>query len=224
MKLGRGVGAARRRAPPPTSPRARRSGRGSCRWPPVPLAVFALYPYLKRFTPLCHFGVGAGARAGAARGLRRGASRPRATARRRCWLAAFALVWVSGFDIIYATLDEDVRPRARRALDGGVARARARAPRVGGAAPASAFALRSACCVAGAWRESAAPRAPARCGASPRWRCCARSAVLLVPRAALGRGREPGVLQGQRVGRASWCSRSCWRRASASEVSEWRAT
>ena len=25
---------------------------------PVPLAVFAIYPYLKRWTPLCHFGVG----------------------------------------------------------------------------------------------------------------------------------------------------------------------
>ena len=26
---------------------------------PVPLAVFTLYPYLKRVTPFCHFGVGA---------------------------------------------------------------------------------------------------------------------------------------------------------------------
>ncbi|MBI5709378.1 MAG: UbiA family prenyltransferase [Candidatus Eisenbacteria bacterium] len=27
---------------------------------PVPLVVFVVYPYLKRWTPLCHFGVGAG--------------------------------------------------------------------------------------------------------------------------------------------------------------------
>ena len=27
---------------------------------PIPLAVFVLYPLLKRFTPLCHFGVGLG--------------------------------------------------------------------------------------------------------------------------------------------------------------------
>jgi 4-hydroxybenzoate polyprenyltransferase len=72
----------------------------------VPLAVFAFYPYLKRFTPLCHFGVGtalalsplAGYAAAHADLVRWGPA---------AWLAAFALSWVSGFDIIYATLDED---------------------------------------------------------------------------------------------------------------------
>ncbi len=71
----------------------------------VPLAVFALYPYLKRFTAFCHFGVGlalalaplAGYAAGHPDLLAPGPA---------LLLAAFALVWVSGFDIIYATLDE----------------------------------------------------------------------------------------------------------------------
>ena len=72
----------------------------------VPLAVFALYPYLKRFTPLCHFGVGA------ALGLSPLAGYAAAHPDLARWqpavaLAVFALVWVSGFDIIYATLDED---------------------------------------------------------------------------------------------------------------------
>jgi len=72
----------------------------------VPLAVFALYPYLKRFTPLCHLGVGAALAlaplagyAAAHPGLERLAP--------SLWLAGFALTWVSGFDIIYATLDEE---------------------------------------------------------------------------------------------------------------------
>ena len=71
----------------------------------VPLAVFALYPYLKRFTPLCHLGVGAALAlaplagfAAAHPGLERFGP--------ALWLAGFALAWVSGFDIIYATLDE----------------------------------------------------------------------------------------------------------------------
>jgi len=72
----------------------------------VPLVVFALYPYLKRFTPLCHFGVGAALALAPLAGY--AAAHPDLTG----WvpavlLAAFAFVWVSGFDIIYATLDED---------------------------------------------------------------------------------------------------------------------
>jgi 4-hydroxybenzoate polyprenyltransferase len=71
----------------------------------VPLAVFTLYPYLKRFTPLCHFGVGAALAlaplagfAAAHPGLERFGP--------ALWLSGFALAWVSGFDVIYATLDE----------------------------------------------------------------------------------------------------------------------
>src|SRR5262245_10815222 len=72
---------------------------------PIPLAVFVGYPYLKRFTPLCHLGVGLSlalsplggyvAVTGSLRGIE--SVLP---------LAGFALLWVAGFDIIYATLDE----------------------------------------------------------------------------------------------------------------------
>ncbi len=72
---------------------------------PVPLAAFALYPYFKRFTPFCHFGVGAALALAPLAGYAAAhpdLSRPGPA----LWLAAFALFWVSGFDIIYATLDE----------------------------------------------------------------------------------------------------------------------
>ena len=72
---------------------------------PIPLLVFIGYPYLKRFTPVCHLGVGLAlalaplggfvAVTGSLAGL--GAVLP---------LAGFALFWVAGFDVIYATLDE----------------------------------------------------------------------------------------------------------------------
>ncbi|NOT33477.1 MAG: 4-hydroxybenzoate octaprenyltransferase [Candidatus Eisenbacteria bacterium] len=72
----------------------------------VPLAVFTIYPYLKRFTPLCHFGVGAALALAPLAGF--AAAHPDLEmSRTALWLAGFALAWVSGFDIIYATLDED---------------------------------------------------------------------------------------------------------------------
>jgi 4-hydroxybenzoate polyprenyltransferase len=71
---------------------------------PVPLIAFVAYPFMKRYTATCHLGVGLGlalaplagyvAVTGSAQGV--GAALP---------LAAFALFWVAGFDIIYATLD-----------------------------------------------------------------------------------------------------------------------
>lgn len=72
----------------------------------IPLAVFAFYPYLKRFTPLCHLGVGAALALAPLAGY--AAAHPDLTG----WvpavlLSVFAFAWVSGFDIIYATLDED---------------------------------------------------------------------------------------------------------------------
>jgi len=73
---------------------------------PIPLAVFAGYPYLKRFTPLCHLGVGMALALAPLAGYAAAhpdLARPQAA----LWIAAFALVWVTGFDIIYATLDED---------------------------------------------------------------------------------------------------------------------
>lgn len=72
----------------------------------VPLAVFTGYPYLKRFTPLCHFGVGLALALAPLAGY--AAAHPDlAEPGVALWLAGFALAWVAGFDIIYATLDED---------------------------------------------------------------------------------------------------------------------
>ena len=71
---------------------------------PIPLVVFVAYPYLKRFTPLCHLGVGV------ALGLSPWAGW---LAVKQTWsgsgevlpLVLFGVLWVAGFDIIYATLD-----------------------------------------------------------------------------------------------------------------------
>ncbi len=72
---------------------------------PIPIIVFTLYPYMKRFTPFCHFGVGLGLAMAplggwfavhpTLKGILPGAL-----------LALFTLFWVSGFDVIYSTLDE----------------------------------------------------------------------------------------------------------------------
>jgi len=74
---------------------------------PVPLLVFWGYPYLKRFTPLAHFGVGlslAQAPLGAYLAVH-----PviRDTLLQAGPLALFTWLWVAGFDIIYGTLDVD---------------------------------------------------------------------------------------------------------------------
>lgn len=71
----------------------------------VPLAVFTIYPYLKRFTPLCHVGVGAALALAPLAGF--AAAHPDLTHwQPAVLLSLFALFWVTGFDIIYATLDE----------------------------------------------------------------------------------------------------------------------
>lgn len=73
---------------------------------PIPLVVFAGYPYLKRFTPFCHLGVGLGLALAPLAGW--AAAHPDlAEPAGAVGLALFALCWVTGFDIIYATLDED---------------------------------------------------------------------------------------------------------------------
>ena len=64
-----------------------------------------IYPYLKRFTLLCHFGVGLALGLSPLGGW---------LAVRQTWhgieevalLGLFGLLWVAGFDIIYATQDE----------------------------------------------------------------------------------------------------------------------
>ncbi len=73
---------------------------------PIPLAVFALYPLLKRFTPLCHFGVGAALALSPIGGYVAVTPDLAAAFRDTGPLALFTLAWVAGFDIIYATLDE----------------------------------------------------------------------------------------------------------------------
>jgi 4-hydroxybenzoate polyprenyltransferase len=72
---------------------------------PIPLAVFVIYPLMKRFTWTCHFGVGLGlalAPLGGALGYHPVWPLEHAV----WWLGAFALFWVSGFDVLYALLDE----------------------------------------------------------------------------------------------------------------------
>ena len=72
----------------------------------IPFAVFTIYPYLKRFTPLCHVGVGAALALAPLAGF--AAAHPDLqNSAGAIGLAVFALFWVTGFDIIYATLDEN---------------------------------------------------------------------------------------------------------------------
>jgi len=73
---------------------------------PIPLLVFAVYPYLKRHTPMAHFGVGL-ADALAPLGGWLAVSQSLEATGPVLGLAVFTFLWVSGFDIIYATLDED---------------------------------------------------------------------------------------------------------------------
>ena len=72
---------------------------------PVPLLVFALYPLLKRVTPLCHFGVGAALALSPLGGYLAVVPDLGAALREAGPLALFTLGWVAGFDLIYATLD-----------------------------------------------------------------------------------------------------------------------
>jgi len=72
----------------------------------IPIAVFTLYPYTKRFTPFCHLGVGSGMGLAPVAGYV--AAHPDlAHPWGALWLGAFTLFWGSGFDIIYSTLDEE---------------------------------------------------------------------------------------------------------------------
>ncbi|MDI6901468.1 MAG: UbiA-like polyprenyltransferase [Anaerosomatales bacterium] len=70
---------------------------------PIVLAVFVIYPYTKRFTPLCHYWLGlclglAPVGAWVAVGAPIGDPAP--------WVLGLAVaLWTAGFDIIYATQD-----------------------------------------------------------------------------------------------------------------------
>lgn len=78
---------------------------------PIPLVVFVVYPYLKRFTPLAHFGVGMGLAMGPLGGFFAvTGSLDRFT--EALLLPLFNLFWATGFDIIYSTLDEEFDKKA----------------------------------------------------------------------------------------------------------------
>jgi 4-hydroxybenzoate polyprenyltransferase len=75
---------------------------------PIPVAGFVLYPYLKRFTWLCHFWLGA------VDGLAPVGAWVAITGRLpwQSWtLGAAVALWVAGFDLFYALFDVDVDRR-----------------------------------------------------------------------------------------------------------------
>lgn len=79
---------------------------------PIPLAVFCTYPFLKRFTIFSHFGVGLSLALGPLGGYF--AIRPVVDqlALPAIFLMLFTWLWVSGFDIIYSTSDEEFDKRS----------------------------------------------------------------------------------------------------------------
>lgn len=73
---------------------------------PIPLAIFIIYPTMKHYTPLAHFGVGLGLAMGPLGGWF-AVSPSFENLAEPALLSLFTLFWVAGFDIIYATLDEE---------------------------------------------------------------------------------------------------------------------
>lgn len=78
---------------------------------PIPLIVFVVYPYLKRFTPLAHFGVGLGLAMGPLGGFF-AVTGSLSRFGEALLLPFFNLFWATGFDIIYSTLDEEFDKKA----------------------------------------------------------------------------------------------------------------
>jgi 4-hydroxybenzoate polyprenyltransferase len=75
---------------------------------PIPVVGFVVYPYLKRFTWLCHFWLGA------VDGLAPVGAWVAITGRLpwQAWLLGAAVaLWVAGFDLFYALFDEEVDRR-----------------------------------------------------------------------------------------------------------------
>jgi len=72
---------------------------------PIPLALFVIYPYLKRVTSLAHLGLGLAWSTAPLGGWLAGAQ-SLTHFRDIQWLWFFSVLWVTGFDIIYATMDE----------------------------------------------------------------------------------------------------------------------
>jgi len=73
---------------------------------PIPLIVFTGYPYLKRLTPLAHFGVGLGLSMAPLGGWF-AVTKSFTPILPGALLSLVTLLWVTGFDIIYSTLDEE---------------------------------------------------------------------------------------------------------------------
>ena len=71
----------------------------------IPVALFVVYPYLKRFTVLSHLGLGLAWSMGPLGGWLAG-SKSLSGISEVGWLWLFSVLWVAGFDIIYATMDE----------------------------------------------------------------------------------------------------------------------
>jgi 4-hydroxybenzoate polyprenyltransferase len=72
---------------------------------PIPLVVFSIYPFMKRFTSLSHFGIGASLALGPLGAFF--AVHPSVSlALPAALLSLFTWLWASGFDIIYSTSDE----------------------------------------------------------------------------------------------------------------------
>ena len=92
---------------------------------PIPLALFVVYPYLKRFTALSHLGLGlAWSMAPLGGWLASAQSLDRIWEAGLLW--GFSFLWVSGFDIIYATMDEQFdRQAGLHSLPARVGKARA---------------------------------------------------------------------------------------------------
>lgn len=84
-----------------------------CLWlSPIPVILFVIYPYLKRFTSLSHLGLGL-TWSMAPLGGWLAASRSLDGLSEVGWLWLFSLLWIAGFDIIYATMDEAFDRKAR---------------------------------------------------------------------------------------------------------------
>jgi 4-hydroxybenzoate polyprenyltransferase len=72
---------------------------------PIPLVIFTFYPYMKRFTSYAHFGVGLGLSMAPLGGWF-AVTNSFDNMLPGLLLSFFMFCWVSGFDIIYSTLDE----------------------------------------------------------------------------------------------------------------------
>ncbi len=91
----------------------------------IPLLVFIVYPTMKRYTPLAHFGAGLGLAMGPLGGWF-AVSPSFDNVLPPVLLSLFTLFWVAGFDIIYSTLDEEFdRKESLYSLPARVGRLRA---------------------------------------------------------------------------------------------------